>query len=159
MMRCCKWCGEPLDEGARQVRYHKGRCDCAAHGFRSFLGEARHAYKHENFATHERLYWRFFKKITDTPPHMPCQVALGIEEWFYMTDLVVAMDECDIPYTTRNGPRLRELAEIANTILSMKDDFIYSELPRETRELLTRYTMPTMRYWSVNPQDTLRKEK
>ncbi len=159
-MRYCAWCGEPLEENApRHGKYHKGRCAGAAGAFHSYLRNksSGRMYDHEDFSTHERMYRRFLERIYDTPGYKPIVFSLGIEEWWYMADLVIAAEECDIPSTMREGPRIRELAEIANTILEMPCTAVYRELPQETRDLIMRYLGHQLPYWYSHPQETIRR--
>ncbi len=157
-MKYCKWCGEPLDVDDYKAKYHKGRCAGAASLFKSKLTQCYGAkYSRENFSTHERLYYWFFKKLYEAPRHKPMVLNLSVMEWGYMIDMVVAAEEHDMPFMTSGAPRLRELIEIAKTILEMPCTAIYGELPKKTRGAIKTYVGASINYWHKNPQETIRR--
>ena len=155
-MKCCKWCGEPSKWITS--KYCTGRCATAARTFQKILYKCHGAkYSEENFSTHERLYYWFFKKLYEAPRHKPMVLNLSVMEWGYMIDMVVAAEEHDMPFMTSGAPRLRELAKIAKTILDMPCTVIYDELPEETRELIRNYVGSSIKYWHSHPQETIRR--
>lgn len=155
-MRCCQWCGEPMDENAYGIqKYHVGRCAGSAQSFHSYLRNCGNRFKAGDFSTHERVYRRCLLRLQDIPAHKPYVLALGIPEWDCLAEMVTAMEECEIPSTTQNGPRLRELAAIADTLLSMPAETVYKEIPEETRSMIKDYLVMPLRYWYSHPEETI----